>query len=135
MATLRIHEKEALTWVTPSEGLSAEETRNLTPGEMTLQMAVREPGSETEPQLIELRYEPHAQVQPHAHSEDEIVFVLEGELHLGVRVLKAGDSMFIPGRSFYSLKAGAEGLTILNFRPRQDVTFFAKKGARGADFI
>ena len=124
MSGLRIHDEQQLPWITPSDRLPPAELEALTEGERTVRMAVRELGTADQPQLLEIKYQPGARIKPHAHAEDEIVFVREGELHLGTRVLKAGDSMFIARRSFYSFQAGPEGLTILNFRPRKDETYY-----------
>ena len=80
------------------------------------------PGSPDELQLFEVVFPPDTEITPHAHDEDEIVYVLEGELHLGARVLTPGMSVYIPGRTLYGFRAGPEGLRFLNFRPREDLT-------------
>src|SRR3954467_10514473 len=54
-------------------------------------------GSDTSPQLFEVRLAPNAEVQPHAHGQDEIIAVLEGEIRLGTTVLRAGSSIAIDG--------------------------------------
>ena len=130
MTGVRIHEARDLAWTTPADRLPADARQKLTEGEQTVRIAVREPGSDIQPQLLEIAYEAGAQIKPHAHDADEIVFVLEGELHLGTRLLKAGDSMFIPGRSFYSFRAGPLGLKILNFRPRKDSAYYERGSER-----
>jgi uncharacterized cupin superfamily protein len=76
---------------------------------------------------MELRYEPHAEIQIHAHDEDEIIYVLAGEMHLGNRVLCPGSTVAIAGKTFYGFKAGPTGLQFLNFRPRQDITFYRSR--------
>jgi hypothetical protein len=45
--------------------------------------------------------------------------VLEGEMIVGARRLTAGCSVFIPGHTLYSFKAGPDGLRFLNFRPHK----------------
>lgn len=83
-------------------------------------------GSETSPQLIEIKLPPGDKVAPHAHDEDEIIVVLEGELLLGARTVESGGSVYVPGNTLYSFTAGPTGLRYLNFRPRQDLSFRTK---------
>jgi quercetin dioxygenase-like cupin family protein len=80
------------------------------------------PGSDDELQLFEVRFPPETEITPHAHDEDEIIYVLDGELHLGARTLLPGMSVYIPGRTLYGFRAGSEGVRFLNFRPREDLT-------------
>ena len=88
---------------------------------------LRHPGSDTELQLLEAKTPPFENVPVHAHMEDEIIYVLSGELHLGTEVLKAGDSIYVPGMALYSFKAGPEGLHFINFRRRRDRSYLSKK--------
>jgi hypothetical protein len=46
---------------------------------------------------------------------------------LGARVLRAGSSAMIPGKTLYGFSAGADGLRFLNFRARRDATFHTKE--------
>jgi quercetin dioxygenase-like cupin family protein len=77
-------------------------------------------------QLFEVAVPPGFAARAHSHDADEIIFVLEGELHLGQRALKAGDSVFIPGATLYSFRAGPDGLRFLNFRATVDATYYSK---------
>jgi quercetin dioxygenase-like cupin family protein len=83
-------------------------------------------GDASTPQLIEIIYTPNTVISLHAHEEDEILVVLEGEAHVGSQVLKPGSSIFIRGNTLYGFSAGPEGLRLLNFRPRRDLTFITK---------
>ena len=78
-------------------------------------------GSETEPQLFEVRLRPNETVHPHAHEHNEIIYILGGEMHVGTRVLTAGSSISILGETIYSFKAGSKGVHFLNFRPCLEV--------------
>jgi hypothetical protein len=78
-------------------------------------------------QLFEIRLEPGLEVSTHAHADDEIVYVVDGELHVGRRVCGPGSSMFIPGRTLYGFRAGPDGCRYLNFRARADSTYFTKE--------
>jgi hypothetical protein len=64
------------------------------------------------------------------HRTDEIIYVIEVELHLGARVLRAGSSVYIPANTLYSFTAGPNGLRFLNFRAVRDDSHVLK-----ADFL
>jgi len=72
------------------------------------------------PNLFEVVVKPNGELSPHGHKDDEILYVLEGELHLGGRVLGPGTSIHIPGMTAYLIKAGSAGLRFLNFFGRVD---------------
>jgi quercetin dioxygenase-like cupin family protein len=84
-------------------------------------------GNATELQMFEVTYEPRAVVEPHAHDESEIIYVLEGEMHFGARVLTPESSVYIPRRTLYSFRAGPDGLRFIEFRARQDLSYIAKQ--------
>jgi quercetin dioxygenase-like cupin family protein len=88
---------------------------------------MRHPGGENEPQLFEIVARPNLQVDVHAHQEDEIIYVISGELRLGARALQPGDSVMIPGMTLYGFKSGPEGARFLNFRGRRDCTFYSRE--------
>jgi quercetin dioxygenase-like cupin family protein len=78
-------------------------------------------------QLFEIRLEPGLEVGAHAHNDDEIVYVVDGEMHVGRRVCGPGSSMFIPGNTLYAFRAGPQGCRYLNFRAHADSTYFTKE--------
>lgn len=124
MARVKIRTEEQLDWQQSQEGDDSDYDREqLRESELTTRFRIREMGSDVSPQLIELLYEPHAEIQLHAHDEDEIIYVLKGEMRLGQRTYAPGTSVFVAGGTFYTFRAGVEGLQILNFRPRKDLTF------------
>jgi mannose-6-phosphate isomerase-like protein (cupin superfamily) len=84
------------------------------------------PGSNDELQLFEVRCDPDVTFNSHAHDEDEIMYVLSGEIVLGRRRYPAGSAIYIPGRTLYSFRSGPEGLRFLNFRPRKDATYITR---------
>ena len=125
MARVKVRTEEQLKWQTSGDSDEGDYDREqLRESERTARFRVREMGSDVSPQLIELLYQPGAEIQLHAHDEDEIIYVLRGELHLGQRNFPPGTSVFVAGGTFYTFRAGAEGLQILNFRPRKDMTFY-----------
>ncbi len=129
MARVKIRTENQLEWQQSREGDEGDYDREkLSESELTTKFRVREMGSDVSPQLIELLYEPNAEIQLHAHDEDEIIFVLRGEMRLGQRSYSPGTSVFVAGGTFYTFRAGADGLQILNFRPRKDMTFHTPAG-------
>jgi hypothetical protein len=52
----------------------------------------------------------------HAHSENEVIFVVEGELRFGTRALAPGSAIAIAADAFYTIGPGPTGLKIVNFR-------------------
>jgi hypothetical protein len=127
MARVRIQTEADIGWLVTRDSVPPENSTNFSEGELSASYRIREPGANDRPQLMELRYEPNAEVQVHAHDEDEIIFIVGGEMHLGTRVLGPGTSVAISGKTFYGFKAGPKGLQFLNFRPRQDTTFYTTK--------
>jgi quercetin dioxygenase-like cupin family protein len=77
-------------------------------------------------QLFEIQLRPGLEVSTHAHADDEIVYVVDGALHVGRRVCGPGASMFIPGNTLYGFRAGPDGCRYLNFRAQADSTYFTK---------
>jgi quercetin dioxygenase-like cupin family protein len=124
MAKVRLTTSEQCPWMTMSNAPPTDETRaKLDAGELSSEFKVREAGSEATPQLVELRYQPNAEIRLHAHDEDEIIYVLEGAMLLNSRVVGPGACLYIAGHTFYGFHAGPDGLHILNFRPRNDTTY------------
>jgi quercetin dioxygenase-like cupin family protein len=95
----------------------------LSEGELGTTTRFFHPGSATELQMFEVTYEPDAVIEPHAHLEPEIIYVLEGEMHVGARVLTPEMSVYIPSRTPYSFHAGPTGLRFIEFRARQDLSY------------
>jgi len=63
-----------------------------------------------------VKYPPHAYIPRHHHDADQVVFVLEGELSQGNKVVKAGSGYYTPAGNAYAVKAGAEGVRLIEFR-------------------
>jgi quercetin dioxygenase-like cupin family protein len=102
-------------------------------GELRAHNRMHHVGSATELQLFEVQIEADDRFQPHAHEHDEIIFVLEGELRLGNRVVAPGSSVYIPARTLYTLSAGPEGVRFLNFRAAQDLSYLRAEDLRTHD--
>jgi mannose-6-phosphate isomerase-like protein (cupin superfamily) len=130
MEKVRIHPVEDVAWRRVTDDTSEE--LELSEEELKSSYAVHEPGDGETLQLFEVDFEPGCRVQVHAHDEDEIIYVLKGELHFGRQVLRPGSSLFIRGKAFYSFSAGPEGLRFLNFRPKADRAYH-KRGELAAN--
>src|SRR5215471_17388474 len=75
------------------------------------------PSEDESLQLFEITLDPDADVQPHAHTASEIIYVTQGEIQLGSQVAGPGTAIFIDAETLYGFRAGPEGATFLNFRP------------------
>jgi quercetin dioxygenase-like cupin family protein len=129
LGRINIHDAADIHWMRIGEMASPGSAGVLTQGELASDISYHERGSETDLQLMEVKYVPNAVIDPHSHDEDEIIYVVEGELHLGARVLRPGSSIYIPRATVYSYQAGADGLRVVNFRPRGDFSFNPKVSA------
>jgi hypothetical protein len=52
----------------------------------------------------------------HSHTEDEIIFVIDGGLRLGNKLYGPGTAVAIAADTLYSFATGPEGLSFINFR-------------------
>ena len=52
----------------------------------------------------------------HSHSEDEIIFVIDGEIRLGNKLYGPGTAVAIAADTLYSFTTGPGGLSFINFR-------------------
>ncbi len=64
---------------------------------------------------------------PHSHSQDELVYVLEGEIQLGRNRLVPGATAFIPADQPYGFHA-PDGFAFLNYRRGASVMTVARDG-------
>jgi quercetin dioxygenase-like cupin family protein len=52
----------------------------------------------------------------HSHSQDELVYLLEGEIRLGSFSLEPGSTVFIAADQPYQLRSGEDGFAFINYR-------------------
>lgn len=57
-----------------------------------------------------------AEAGVHSHTEDEIIFVTDGEIRLGARLFPRGTAVAISADTLYSFTAGPGGMSFVNFR-------------------
>ena len=55
----------------------------------------------------------------HSHSEDEIIFIVSGEIRLGRKLFPEGTAIAIPADTLYSFTPGPDGMRFINFRAAQ----------------
>lgn len=82
-------------------------------------------GMTDEVMLCEFFIEAGTQVEPHSHMNDQVGYVLFGQLEMTIgdetRILNPGDSYAIPGGIQHHVKAIIDSLEIASFSPpRQD---------------
>ncbi len=56
-------------------------------------------------------------VEPHYHSEDEIILVIGGEVKLGNRIYGRGTALSVARDTVYGFRSVGTGLAFINFRP------------------
>ncbi len=118
MAKVRIHDTTENPWDVISDTLPEEITRGVDSLVLDSLSRVHEPGTATGLHLSEAHYKPGSVIEVHSHTEDEIIYVVEGSMKLGSRELKPGSSIFITAKTLYGFTAGSEGLRMVVFRPQ-----------------
>jgi quercetin dioxygenase-like cupin family protein len=130
MATIEFTSPESYPWVRTRDALSPDRHGDFTEGELDSEVRMHHPGGPEALQMYEVRARPGARFRPHAHDEDEILLVVEGELHAGAHVVGPGGTMYIPGGTLYAFSAGPEGVRLFNVRPRRDSTYITPEQLR-----
>jgi mannose-6-phosphate isomerase-like protein (cupin superfamily) len=126
MARIRIHDSNTGEWQLFRDLTPPDMIGRFTDRELSSTVFMHEMGDDKSLQLAEMKYLPNVTIDHHAHDEDEIFFVLAGELRAGSRVLGPGCSMFVAGGTLYSLSVGEAGAHFLAFRPRRDLTYMPR---------
>jgi quercetin dioxygenase-like cupin family protein len=130
MGQTRVHPADGLKWTRIRDRAGdppAKVFGYLDESELDSSMTFHEFGGKSELQLAELEFLPGARAVVHKHDDDEIIYVVSGEMHFGNKVLKAGSSVYIPGNTYYGFAAGPQGLRIVNFRGKADVSFYPRE--------
>lgn len=123
MSRIRVSDVDKAKWEKVRDVARPEDVALFTDAELDSVVCFHEPGTENSPQLFEVKYLPHAAVHLHAHDQDEIIYILDGEMHVGNRVLKPGSSLYVQGGTLYQFSAGSDGMRMLNFRPCIDLSY------------
>ena len=130
MAKIEFRRVDDLPYHRSKDVVPPELAAKLSGDELESRSRVHFPGDDERPQLFEVVAIPNAVFNAHAHDIDEIILVVDGELHAGSQVLHAGESMFVPGGTVYAFRAGPDGLRFFNFRPHADHTHRSAAEAR-----
>jgi len=72
------------------------------------------------------------ELPPHKHNTDCLYYVISGEIHMGNKILGAGDGFFLPANAGYSYSAGPEGLEVLEFRDSTQFDITIRDGSPNA---
>lgn len=124
MKKVRVHREEDCSLVSVENflrvrGFSEANIVSLPDDSRNSKMRMFEEGSSSAPQLFESHVLPNTTVALHSHDEDEIIYVLDGEMILGKQSLRKGSSLFVAAKTRYGFRVGPEGVKFLNFRPRR----------------
>jgi len=68
----------------------------------------------------------------HAHPENEIIFVTEGQIRLGSKLHDSGTALAIDADTFYGFSPGPDGMSFITFRPSRTTQI---RFASGGDYI
>ena len=69
---------------------------------------------------------PHRRDVPHTHTEDELIYVMDGSIVMGKQEYCAGTCLAIPGKVHYSVTTGANGVKFLNYRRDASIQEYGK---------
>lgn len=127
MAAIRFFDPDSTEFMKPADVYPDSLKQRLTPEEVADTSVRLHQGLPGKLQLFEIQLEPGLEITTHAHADDEIVYVVDGALHVGRRVCGPGSSFFIPGNTLYGFRAGPAGCRYLNFRAQADSTYFTKE--------
>ena len=87
MATIDFTSTETNAWVRTRDALPPERHGEFSDGELDSEVRRHHDGGPDSLQLYEVRAPGGAKFRPHAHHEEEVLVVLEGELHAGSQVV------------------------------------------------
>jgi len=126
MGTVQFFDAAAAGFTALADAMRGRDTAIAKDELASTEVRVHHSGTEGGLQLFELRLAPGTKGATHAHVEDEIIVVVEGELRFGAHVCTEGSSVMVPGGTLYGFEAGPVGCRFLNFRPRVDMTYITK---------
>lgn len=134
MGKVAIIEAGSVAWQPVHEVVAPEVAAVMSAAERDADVRMLYPGEAEGLQLFEARIAPNEEISVHAHGEDEIIYILEGELILGRKHLGPGATVFVAGNTLYGFRTGDAGARFLNFRGRSTTSFMTREqflAARG----
>ena len=95
----------------------------MTESDHQTQIKTHFPGTDNKLSLLEIVEIPHAKSTVHSHEQDEIFYIVSGELNFGNQVCAAGDSIRILADTVYTFTAGDTGCRYVKFTATADHSF------------
>ena len=71
-------------------------------------------------------HEPHRRDTPHSHSQDELIYIMDGSLVMGRSEYMPGTCLALPANVRYSVTTGAHGIKFINFRRDASIHEYGK---------
>jgi quercetin dioxygenase-like cupin family protein len=71
-------------------------------------------------------HEPHRRDIPHSHSQDELIYIMDGSLVMGRSEYMPGTCLALPANVRYSVTTGAHGIKFINFRRDASIQEYGK---------
>ena len=123
MGQLKVVIADSVAWQTVADAVAPAVAARMSTAEREADVRILHAGGDNGLQLFEARIAANAEISLHAHAEDEIIYILEGELLIGRQRLGPGASVFVAGNTLYGFRSGTNGLRFLNFRGRGNTSF------------
>ncbi|MGE0483367.1 MAG: cupin domain-containing protein [Gammaproteobacteria bacterium] len=127
MARIRIVASDDVAWRRTDELVEPATAAVMSRAEREADVRMLHAGADGGLQLFEARIAADETIALHAHAEDEIIYVLEGELRIGRKRLGPGTSLFVAGNTLYGFSTGSAGVRFLNFRGRANTSFIPRE--------
>ncbi len=127
MGQVRIVAADSVAWQPVRDAVAPEIAARMSRAEREADVRILHTGAGDTLQLFEAHIAPDADISLHAHAEDEIIYVLEGELRIGRKRLGPGASVFVAGNTLYGFRSGPQGVRFLNFRGRGNTSFITRE--------
>ena len=62
-------------------------------------------------------------IDPHSHSQDEVIYILDGEIKIEERFCGPGTVIYMQRDTDYGFTVGQDGVRFLNVRPGRDTYY------------
>jgi quercetin dioxygenase-like cupin family protein len=126
MGRIVIKRREELTALRPSDRGDPARLARLSEGELTSTRREYFPDDGEPLELFEITFGPGSEIQPHAHTSPEIIYVTAGELVFGAQRCGSGSAVFVDADTLYGFRAGDDGVTFINFRGQPRPQYLTK---------
>lgn len=123
MSKIRVRNRDDLEHKPLREYLTEDLFPKYSEADLDSIITVYEPGSAESLQMFEVVYGANEVVDLHSHDDDELIYIVEGEIKVGNRLLTAGSTVYVTGDTLYGFSTGPNGVRFVNFRGRADWTF------------